>query len=1269
MVGPKSHSRPTDDHASGTPTPHRSTPPDVSPIERGLRGLRRLARSMLALDAVALVALGLIGAALAVALFDYLFIAPAPLRWSTWVLGVLGAVVALRRLLLPAIQFRPHLSDLALRIENSPEGRRAGLHGVLASGLEFASADAPANPIEAALAAGISADAAQRFSPRLVLPVLRPRRPALRAAAVAGAAALLAAAWALWPATMSIGATRVLAPWADASWPTRTALADATEPGAHDIGRPLPLEADLLRTDRDPGQTRVWANYRLRIADAAGPTRRVALVWQPHREGPAGGDRPERYAWLHADLAGEADDLAAASGLGGRPVEFEVEYWFQTSDAATDPARVLIVEPPMVVSASLTVTPPAYTARAEGAGLSYLSGPIDLGPGTDDRARVGPILEGSRVELAITFNKPLGQTYASPQSILDGFGLPLAAHGASARIEGGTYTLTAVLDSPADEPRATEAAGPRQPTTIEIPIRVSDRHGLRSERESMFRLTVNPDLPPSASVTDPAADESVLPTAVIELAGEGADDVGIAQVSLERQRAAVPAGSSGAGPEPVGAAHTIVESGPLDAPVRQRSVRATLDLSVLGLRVGDELWITARASDVFALGDRRHAPAVSAPRRLRIISETELIDQVRRDLAGVREAAVRLDDAQSRLSASVAASGATEQTARSQAGVTGSIEDQSRYLDRIAARLERNRLEDPSLRALIEDVSEALDAGARASASASARLDEAVRAADPTTPEPESGSPSDERAGREEQARSDIREDQRAVRDELQRIAAMLDRGTDGWLVRREIERLLEQQQALIQQTRQAGEATAGRTVESLTPEERTELERIAQRQFELAQQAAQAIDELSQRARDLQQADPAQSAGMRSAAQTGRERQVGQNMEQAAEQVSRNNTGAAAQQQQEAADAMREMLDDLEQGRLGRDQTLQRVLAGVVASLDALIAEQELQLARLTEARAGIHAAPTPADLARAMIALHQNTLALTDHIRAGYPELQSVARLTSSAATAQGDAILAIRADPPELAEADRAETISLTRLREARAEARRLEEEAARRENARKRRELRQAYRAALERQVALRSDVGPYVGLELTRRHRAEVRTLGEAQESLRTDIDAILKQTKELAEAPVFTLAHARIDALLRRAADPLREGRAESPVLTRQQNAVEILQTLVMALDDTAPEQNPFDQASAGGGSGSGGGGGEEPPVIMPVYELRLLRGMQAQALGLTRDLDAEGPRAHPADIEELGSLQKLLADEAAALIQRMRTAPAGPASTPGDRQ
>src|SRR5207253_2701659 len=130
-------------------------------------------------------------------------------------------------------------------------------------------------------------------------------------------------------------------------------------------------------------------------------------------------------------------------------------------------------------------------------------------------------------------------------------------------------------------------------------------------------------------------------------------------VQLSAQRAKPAPGSIGAAPEPTGEAMVIAKSAPgalgatgQDEPAgapTQATVQTSVDLSTFDLRPGDELWLTALAADNYALGDARHEPVKSAPRRLRIIREEDLIEQVRAELAAVRKIAIRLDEEQKEL--------------------------------------------------------------------------------------------------------------------------------------------------------------------------------------------------------------------------------------------------------------------------------------------------------------------------------------------------------------------------------------------------------------------------------------------------------------------------------------------------------------------------------------------------------------------------------------------------------------------------------------------
>src|SRR5262249_22191273 len=125
---------------------------------------------------------------------------------------------------------------------------------------------------------------------------------------------------------------------------------------------------------------------------------------------------------------------------------------------------------------------------------------------------------------------------------------------------------------------------------------------------------------------------------------------------------------------------------------------------------------TAVATDIFAMGDSRHAPVVSSKRRLKIISEGELIEQFRNELGALRESAKRLEQEQDKLTNQHDAATGSPQKASEmltrQDAVGERLTPMGDVVKRLTARAERNRLADKSLEGLLKDAGELVkDAG------------------------------------------------------------------------------------------------------------------------------------------------------------------------------------------------------------------------------------------------------------------------------------------------------------------------------------------------------------------------------------------------------------------------------------------------------------------------------------------------------------------------------------------------------------------------------
>lgn len=1168
-----------------------------------LRRVRRRAHVLLVAYRGLLLLLLAVLAALGVGVLDLFLRTPDWMRLIVLAggLGLLGFGVW--KYLLPALRFHPSLTDVALRLERvHPE-----FSGRLASAVDFARSDAPRSEVERALSGRLVEEVSSKWTWKSATGVLRPQGAVRRGSEMAGVVVVVVLLAVLSPTMFSIGAQRVLMPWSGAEWPRRTRVADATELRVHPLGTALPMRAALVRTPSTPEATDVAVRYRSIVDGEPTQSRRELLTWQERvvSVGEARGDLFER--------------LIEPTG------EF-IEYRFETEDDETEWRRVRLVEPPAVVSARAVVTPPAYARRlgivAEGDEVREDGAAVvDLGPGTDERALAPSALAGSRVELTILLNKPVEMG----ESVRGIFESPEGTEGVEIETGGREWRIEWTLDE-----------------SVRLPIELVDEHGIASVDRAVYRFAAAQDEPPAATITMPQTDQSVLPTAVVDVRGEGRDDVGLAWVSIER-RIAKPAGGDEGEPSGPGGAMEFegepVEIARIDGKAqRVAEATASVDLSVLGVRAGDEVHVAALASDIYLADGTERDPTRSGARIFRIISEEAFVEELRAGLTDIRQTAIRVEGRQRELRERLGERGAAREVRRGQSQISERLARQQDSVDRLEQRVEDNAFEDEVIRDLLEAARASLQSAGRASTEAARRLDEAA---------PEAAQ--DDEAELEEREAQEIGDAQREVEQELARLIEMLDRGEDNWVVRNTIENLLEQQAGLRDRTRQAGAETAGQRPEELDAQERSELEKIVERQMGLAEEFEQLREEMRERAEQLSEQDQAAATGMQQAARRAEQQQVGQTMEQAAQQAQQNQMTRAAQQQQQAVEAMEQMLEDLERGEQAREEVLKRVLRSIIESLEGLIEDQETQLAALDEddapARAGA--------LAEAMIRLNKNTLGVVDLARGSGPELAPVANLVDQASDAQSRAIRALRAAAIEINDVRDHEARSLDLLNRAKERAEEIEQEMEQRERERKLQELKQAYRGVLETQVTLETDTRRFAQLDdLSRRDRMLLRRSGQTQGEVRDRLSAILEETQELAEARVFEYAHERLDALTARAAQSM-DGGDPHGALPAQREAITLLQGLLEALADPPPDESEFSEGQqAGGGGGQGAGGGPQQ-LIPPLKELRLLRMMQRGVAAETREI-AESGEASATRVEEVGELQRDLSEIGQNLVERM---------------
>ncbi|QQS08581.1 MAG: hypothetical protein IPK69_11400 [Phycisphaerales bacterium] len=1161
----------------------RGEPASVSTLRSRLARVRRLAWLRLVFSAFALVvALAILGI-FAFAGLDFLLRLPKAARFVVWVAGLAGISVALWRFVRPAWGFHPRLSDVALRLEELPEAQAAGIRGVLTSGLEL-------GRIAPEQADSLAKSALERLDRGGVKRLYRAEH--LRRALVwGGVAAIVVVTLGAWtPTLMGIGTRRVLTPWANVSWPKRTGVENATEIRAFALGSAVPLRAVLTKSTTSADQAEVSVFYRARINGIASEARRALMTFQPRAEG----DTARSLTLPLFERLVETTPILASAGSVGKEVpeneKIELEYWFESSDDATDVERLRLVRAPRILSASVRVDPPEYAdADVSSAGV-FVHGSRGLPIETTDRVTIAPILARSMVTLELLLNKPIpvvdpAQPDGGVGAMFSGFAenaAPLLTRDAT------RWTLTL---------HATSA--------MTLLPRLVDSFGIESEQDTAFAFDVLEDTPPTSAILSPASDESVLASAVVEIVGEARDDVGVRSLIVQRQTARPPGNSAGAPAEAIEEPVEFITAGTTETSGSRVRVRAesTLDLAPLGVTPGDEIWLTAIATDGFDLGESPRGPVVSPVRRLLVISDAQLVEEIRTELQAVRDAARRLEEEQSRLTQSLGLAAAQHAAARQQRAVQNAIRDRlhpvDETLDRLESRVTRNRLDDDAIKDLLGEAGELVQRASDAAESAEGALD--ALAQDETS--------SDAR----EAARSQAEKAQREAARNLTELAALLESGQDSWAIRRTLERLLSDQRQIQSQTRAAAAETQGKPLENLTEQQRVDLERLGQRQEELSRTASAAIDTIEQRAQHMQQADPGQANAMRQAAQRAREAQLAERQRDAAQQIRQNQTGRADQQQEQAAEALQQMLEQLQQVERERDAALRRQVAEVLELIRGLIAMQQGELKRLIDAGEG-----DLTGLDAGMVALDKATLGVID--RAEGDELGQVRAHLNAAESAQAQAVGRLRASPPTASLAEERERESLARLVDAEDAAKKVDEDASEREQDRQRAELAKKYAEILELQVALSAETEAFAGKDLTRRDRLSVRALGAKQAELRERVKAMESEAEGLTDAVVFAFAHRRIDGSMQRASAALGEGAVPTAVRRDQTLTESTLASLLRALAEAKKKRDEFEEDSGGGGGGGGGGSGGPPPLVPPVAQLKLLRDLQAEAATLTRD-------------------------------------------------
>ncbi len=1134
------------------------------------------------------IVIGLVAWVFVVGALDYVFRFPATFRLIILIIGSVLLVWSLVRKVAPAIRFRPSLVEMALRIERI----HAEVRGRLASGIDLALArEDQQNDM-----ARRSMEDVESRAKGLSFKGLLDARQAARTLAIAAVLVLCGVGYASWKPTESrIGIERVFVPFGSARWPARTGVISRVPAElVHPKGEPLIFAAEL--TKGNPESDRVFLKYRYVREGVSGPWQELQMTRQ-------------RDAMFERVLDTNAD---------------EIQYSFMTREVETPTQYIQILEAPSILSAQVTIEPPKYAIDQESLN-------DDLGDGTDRRSRfASAILEGSTARMVVELNRTLNVSELGEDTWIDEtFIFP-----DDASRNGFEFSVAS------ENPRVWNLDFPlREGGDLKIALR--DEHGLVNLDSIEYRFDTVVDNPPSVTITEPMNDEAVSMQAVIPILAEARDDVQLAGMSVD---AAI--FKSGIESQ----VETLAE---LKSPLRGgESIRVELSVTDLAVSSGDEILIVAKASDTFEFQGEVHEEVRSTPRRLRIVGDTQIAEELRSGLSSIRRTAMQLEGTQADVSAALNEDGASEEVRQDQSRLSDQLASVGQTLDSIAKRRDRNRLEDQVLDEVLQQASDLIEAAERSSSQATESIEDANTSRD-----------QEDRADAEAIA-GEFKEE---VQAELTDLAALLDRDEDAWVVTRRVQQMRERLQELMERTDELAEETVGRWRSDLSDAEREAIDDLSSRQAEESEEAQQLIEELQERAESLDRADPTQAAGLRAAAREAEQAQLESKMEEASDSSRNNQLQQANEAQQDAADALDRMLEEIEESRKARVEEIQRRIASLVDSLKGLVNASENELIAL----ARLNDEPNTQDIevrAREMIRINGNTLAVSADARVAGNEGARIARLVDRAARSQGAAIGNLRSDPPNIPDARDDEERGLAALKEALAAAEDEADRLADQQADEKRRSLMAAYTEIIGREsnvLAETKGIRPEKGARLGRRGLVVSRRLSLDQVEISKRLLEIRGEFSESTDSLVFSMTHRNIDAWSEMVSARLKEGKPDTETIDRESMIIESLSGLLSALDEDEQDENPFEEpGEQGGQAGSQPGEGEPQPLIPPIAELKALRAMQQQILDLTRRLDTvrvDLPGESLANrLDELSAMQSDLHGVGTALVEMLEMNQAG---------
>jgi len=1146
------------------------------PLELKLARLRRRARQLVALKAGARTMAYVLGTAVLLSLLDALFhFQDRGVRAIFSLLLLTAAAVGVRSVVQALRSSRYRDVQMAHRVEQVfPR-----LRGHLASAIEFVH-ESESDPLAGSpeLRRAVIRGATAELE-RCNISATLDARPARRAASIAGltlAATLTLVA--LDAASARIAALRLLNPLSDVQWPRLNQLT---------IVEPV---------ERLPqGQS-----FEVRVTDLAGEPLPDDVAMHYRYRGPDGAvtEESEPLQWIGGALLARRDGVQ-------RPFEYRA---VGGDDHTMTWRQLEIVEPPVIRSSRINLRFPEYT------GWPSRGGDLNL-----------RVLAGTKVDIQAIASKPLNSAEVRFSSEV---AIPMAL---------GTDGQTLTVPNDAEHEFVVTSSGSYHFDLV-------DREGFRSPEAPKYEVRAMPDGSPVVDIAHPKANIFVTAHASVPLLIRAQDDLAIRRVSLDYLRS----DKSDEGEQTfdllVGPARIDEELAAASAAATyggdRRELSQEWSLKPLGLPPGTQ--ITFHASAV----DYAEQVGQSLPRRLTIVTPEEAQDRLAERQGVIFNELARVlqlqQTARSHVTGLEVQLNQTGKLAKSDVdilqgaslnqqqvereltsetdGLLGQVTD---FLD----ELRINKIDGPDTHRQMQSVVAELARLAQGPLPVAAReLTAATKAAQVELQD----APTAESAGVSAPLKG-AGTAQDDVVDALSRLMDDMKQWVNYRHFHREIAQVGKAQEEIAQQTAELGQKTLSRAFQDLEPQQRADLEKLAQRQLDLARRLNRLEQRLEDTAATARQEDPLAAESMSDALAHARNRGIAEAMRQAGQNVAQNRTGQATQGQTKAGEDLQELLDILSNRREHELGRLVKKLREAEQNLAQLAARQQGLQKKLAAARQ-----TAEEERRRLLERLSRQEKQLEEETERAARTLERLQAEKASASLAKAGAKMgqaaansgagngAAAAEQAEAAQRDLEEARQQLAQQRRQSEIDLAEEQLARMED---------AVASMHERQQKIMGETVHYQQRQaergqLTRAEAASVRGLAQQQLAIRDESQEL---AKTLAGAEIFQFVLEVAGREMGRAGDRLDRRDLGNETLQAEANALARIEQLREAMLESAGEEPAEEPQKEGGG---GEGGGEQPETKShSVAELKLLKSIQEQINSRTLSL-AEAAR-QPAGLSE----------------------------------